>query len=70
MLAHEQKKASLSNTSLPRWRLTFIKMDDGWPVDIARRYVNADTEDAAKAVGLEMLEQFNADYVEVMKVAL
>ena len=68
MLAHEQKKTSLSNTSLPRWRLTFIKMDDGWPVDIARQYINADTEDAARAVGLGMLEQFKADYVEVMRV--
>lgn len=54
--------------SLPRWRLTFIKMDQRWPMDIARLYIHEDTEEAAKSRGMAMLERFDADYVDVLKV--
>ena len=57
------------NASLPRWRLTFGKMDKGWPVDIGREYVHEDTEADAKAQGERMLEHYGAEYVDVMKVA-
>lgn len=59
----------LFHASLPRWRLTFSKMDAGYPVDIARRYISADTEEEAKSYGLSWLEEFGADFVEVMRVA-
>lgn len=55
--------------SLPRWRLTFVKMDHGYPINIGQRYINEDTEAAAKSVGLGMLERFDADYVDVIKAA-
>lgn len=57
------------NSSLPRWLLTFGKWDQGWPVDIARRYIHEDTEEDAKATGEELLEEYGAQYVEVLKVA-
>lgn len=57
------------NASLPRWRLTFGKYDAfHWPIDIMRIYINEATEEAAKAQGQRMLEQYGADYVEVIKV--
>lgn len=58
----------LFNASLPRWRLTFIKMQAGYPSDIAQRYIHEDTEESAKARGLSMLEQFGAEYVDVIRV--
>ena len=57
------------NACLPRWRLTFGKYDAfHWPIDITRIYINEATEEAARAQGQQMLEQYGADYVEVTKV--
>ena len=52
--------------SLPRWRLTFGKMDAGFPIDIHREYIHEDTEESAKAQGNRMLQRLGADYVDVI----
>lgn len=57
------------NASLPRWRLTFGKIDQGQPVDVAREYIREDTEEDAKTQGERMRGRFSADYVEIVKVA-
>ena len=56
----------LFNASLPRWRLTFGKMDAGFPVDLCREYIHEDTEESAKAQGNRMLQRLGADYVDVI----
>lgn len=56
------------NASLPLWRLTFGKWDQGWPIDIARSYIREDTEADARTRGEEMMGKYNASYVEVEKV--
>lgn len=56
------------NSSLPYWRLTFGKMDAGWPVDFRREYIHEDTEADAKACGDLMRQRFGADYVDVIMV--
>lgn len=57
------------NASLPRWRLVFTKMDAGYPIRITEREIRADTEDAARSAGLDMMKRFEADYLDVEKVA-
>ncbi len=58
----------LFNASLPRWRMTFGKMDAGFPVDLCQEYIHEDTEAAAKAQGNWMLRHLGADYVDVIAV--
>lgn len=57
------------NASLPLWRLVFTKMDMGFPIRIAEREIREATEDAARSVGLDMMERFEADYLDVEKIA-
>ena len=56
------------SASLSTWRLTFIKMVNGYPIDIGRTYVNEDTEDLARELGAEMMKIYGADRLEVIKV--
>ena len=56
------------NASLPRWRLTFGKMDAGFPVDLCREYIHEDTEADARAQGNRMMRHLGADYVDVVAV--
>ncbi len=57
------------NASLPRWCLTFTKMDAGYPIRIAEREIREDTEEAARSAGMDMMERFGADYLDVVQVA-
>lgn len=57
------------NASLPLWRLVFTKMDMGFPIRIAEREIREATEDAARSAGLDMMERFEVDYLDVEKVA-
>lgn len=57
------------NASLPRWRLVFTKMDAGYPIRIAEREISEATEEAARSAGLDMMKRFEADYLDVEKVA-
>lgn len=59
----------LFEESLPKWRLTFSRTTYGYPMDIARRYIHEDTEEAAKARGQELLALYEANYVDVIRVA-
>ena len=52
-----------------KWRLTFSRTTYGYPMDIARRYIREDTEEAAKARGQELLALYEANYVDVIRVA-
>lgn len=54
--------------SLPKWELTFIKMDHGYPVDIGRTYIHEDTKELAREIGTKMLKNYGADYLEVVRV--
>jgi len=54
--------------SLPKWRLTFMKMDHGYPIDIGRTYIHEDTEELARKTGTEMLKNYGADRLEVVRV--
>lgn len=56
------------NSSLPRWRLTFGKMEAGWSMDFRREYIHEDTEADAKEQGNRMLQHLGADYVDVILV--
>lgn len=54
--------------SLPKWRLTFIKMDHGYLVDLGQTYIHEDTEELAREIGTEMLKNYGADHLEVVRV--
>lgn len=58
------------SASLPKWKLSFAKLDHGYPINLGHTYIHEDTEDAARTLGLEMLKSYQgADHLDVTKVS-
>lgn len=58
------------SASLPKWKLSFAKLDHGYPISLGHTYIHEDTEDAARTLGLEMLKSYQgADHLDVTKVS-
>lgn len=57
----------LFHSSLPLWKLSFVKMDQGRPLEIAVRNIHEDTEEDAQAIGDLMRDDLDADFVHVAR---
>ena len=43
-------------------------MDHGYLVDLGQTYIHEDTEELAREIGTEMLKNYGADHLEVVRV--